>query len=192
VSSREHTRNSAASSPIGRSAMIGARSAASHGSVYFFSAARSLRSMRAVMSCLTLACAGMAGKETGRSDEGNPTTVTNLKCRFRLGPTAARCHNRCMRAPLFVVLSALMLASCARRGPAGFQGYLEGEFIYVAAPLAGQLEKLAVQKGARVEAGAPLFALERSAELADQRQAADQLQAVQARLADLKKGSRPT
>jgi HlyD family secretion protein len=85
-----------------------------------------------------------------------------------------------------------MLASCARRGPSGFQGYLEGEFIYVAAPLAGQLEKLAVQKGARVEAGAPLFTLERSAELAAQRQAADQLQAVQARLADLKKGSRPS
>src|SRR5882672_4423477 len=97
-----------------------------------------------------------------------------------------------MRVIVILAALAVGLTGCARRAPSGFQGYLEGEFIYVAAPLAGQLEKLAVQKGARVEAGAPLFALERSAELAAQRQAADQLQAVQARLADLKKGSRPT
>lgn len=97
-----------------------------------------------------------------------------------------------MRAFLFLAIIALALPGCARRERAGFQGYLEGEYIYVAAPLAGQLDQLAVQKGARVAAGAPLFTLERSAELAAQRQAADQLQAVQARLADLKKGSRPT
>ena len=95
-------------------------------------------------------------------------------------------------APVLSLAAACMVAGCARHASAGHQGYLEGEFIYVAAPLAGQLEKLAAQKGARVEAGAPLFTLERSAELAAQRQAADQLQAVQARLADLKKGSRPT
>ncbi len=97
-----------------------------------------------------------------------------------------------MRHAILFALAALTLAGCARRGPSGFQGYLEGEFIYVAAPLAGQLEKLAVQKGARVEAGAPLFTLERSAELAAQRQAAEQLRSSQARLADLKKGQRPT
>src|SRR6185369_14323400 len=50
----------------------------------------------------------------------------------------------------------------------------------------------AVQKGTHIEAGTPLFALERSAELAAQLQAADQLHAAQARLADLKKGSRPS
>jgi HlyD family secretion protein len=82
---------------------------------------------------------------------------------------------------------ALLLAftGCARHGPPAWQGYLEGEFVYVAAPLGGQLETLSVQKGAQVAAGAPLFALERSAELAAQRQAA-------ARLADLGKGQRPT
>jgi HlyD family secretion protein len=69
---------------------------------------------------------------------------------------------------------------------------LEGEFIYVGAPLAGQLDKLEVQKGARVEADAALFALERRAELAAQQQAVAQLGAAQARLADLQKGSRPS
>jgi HlyD family secretion protein len=62
----------------------------------------------------------------------------------------------------------------------------------VAAPLAGRLDSLAVEKGARVEAGAPLFTLERSAELASQRLAAEQLAAATARLEDVKKGSRPT
>ena len=97
-----------------------------------------------------------------------------------------------MRLPALLVLSVLALAGCARPGPAGFQGYLEGEFVYVSSPLGGRLEKLAVQKGARVVAGTALFTLERSAEMAAQQQAAEQLRAAQARLEDLKKGSRPT
>lgn len=100
-----------------------------------------------------------------------------------------------MRFPAALVFAALLLgvaAGCSRRAPAGWQGYLEGEFVYVASPLAGRVEKLAVQKGARVAAGAPLFALERSAELASQREAADRLRSAQARLEDLKKGARPT
>jgi HlyD family secretion protein len=64
--------------------------------------------------------------------------------------------------------------------------------VYVGSPLAGRLEILAVQRGARVETGAPLFTLERTAEQASQRQAEDQLRAAQARLEDVKKGSRPT
>jgi len=86
-------------------------------------------------------------------------------------------------------LSAL-LPGCGRPTPTLWQGYLEAEFIYVSAPLAGQLEQLSVEKGARVESGAPLFILERSAELAVQRQAAAQLHAAQARAEDLRKGSR--
>jgi HlyD family secretion protein len=87
--------------------------------------------------------------------------------------------------PALAVTLVLAFAGCARHGPPAWQGYLEGEFVYVAAPLGGQLEALSVQKGAQVTAGAPLFALERSAELAAQHQAA-------ARLADLGKGQRPT
>ena len=96
--------------------------------------------------------------------------------------------------PTLLLLAAVVvaLAGCKPPPSTGWQGYLEGEFVYVAAPLAGQLEKLAVQKGTRVAVGAPLFNLERSAELAAQRQAAEQLRSAQARLEDLKKGSRPT
>jgi HlyD family secretion protein len=87
--------------------------------------------------------------------------------------------------PALAVVLLLAFAGCARHGPPAWQGYLEGEFVYVAAPLGGQLETLSVQKGAQVTTGEPLFALEHSAELAAQRQAA-------ARLADLGKGQRPT
>jgi HlyD family secretion protein len=49
-----------------------------------------------------------------------------------------------------------------------------------------------VQKGAQVTAGAPLFSLEQGAELAALRQAAEESRQAQARLADLKKGQRPS
>jgi HlyD family secretion protein len=97
-----------------------------------------------------------------------------------------------MRPLALFLLATLALAGCRQPGPAGFQGYLEGEFVYVASPLAGRLEKLAVAKGARVTAGAVLFMLEHSAEGSAQQQAADQLRAAEARLEDLRKGARPS
>jgi HlyD family secretion protein len=89
-------------------------------------------------------------------------------------------------------LAAFALAGCGRQAAPAYQGYLEGEFVHVAAPLGGQLEKLAVTRGTRVEAGAPLFSLEQSAELSGLREAAEKLRQAQARLADLQKGQRPS
>ena len=86
----------------------------------------------------------------------------------------------------------LALAGCGQRAPSAYQGYLEGEFVYLASPLAGRLEKLAVQKGAQVAAGAPLFTLEQGAELSTLRETAERLRQGQARLADLRKGQRPS
>lgn len=96
-------------------------------------------------------------------------------------------HASCVAAGL-VLLTA---SACRREAPAGWQGYLEGELVAVGAPLAGRLDQLAVQRGTRVAAGAPLFTLERASELAAQREAADRLKSAQARLDDLRKGSRP-
>ncbi|MDB6128588.1 MAG: putative efflux pump rane fusion protein [Verrucomicrobia bacterium] len=97
-----------------------------------------------------------------------------------------------MRLPALLSVTALLLVGCAPKPPAGFQGYLEGDFVYIASPLAGRLDTLSVEKGGRVEAGTPLFTLERSAELAAQRQAIEQLRAAESKLEDLKKGSRPS
>jgi HlyD family secretion protein len=99
--------------------------------------------------------------------------------------------SRSRRAFLSVAALAL-LGACQRQAPAGWQGYLEGEFVHVASPLGGRLDKLAVRKGARVEAGATLFTLEHAGELATQQEATNRLQSSRARLADLKKGLRPS
>jgi len=100
--------------------------------------------------------------------------------------------NHSPASPLLALGALLALAGCSRAGPPASQGYLEGDFVYVASPLAGRVEKLAVTKGDRVTAGQPLFTLEQNAELAAVREAAERLRQSQARLADLQKGQRPT
>ncbi len=90
------------------------------------------------------------------------------------------------------LLGALLVTACAPEPSAGYQGYLEGEYVHVAAPLGGRLDHLAVRRGQRVTAGDPLFALEAEAERAAQREAAGRLEQAQARLADLGKGQRPS
>jgi HlyD family secretion protein len=61
---------------------------------------------------------------------------------------------------------AFALCSCDDPSTDRFQGYVEGEFVYVASPLAGQLDTLSVQRGQQVTAGQPLFALDETAEKA--------------------------
>jgi HlyD family secretion protein len=98
----------------------------------------------------------------------------------------------CFHVNAVLVVLLLTLTACGRRAGAGWQGYLEGEFVHVASPIAGRLEHLAVQKGARVDARTPLFTLEHASELAAQQEAANRLRSGQASLADLKKGLRPS
>ena len=87
--------------------------------------------------------------------------------------------------------ASLALAACAPAGDAPLTGYIEGEYIRVAAPFAGTLQQLSVRRGAQVAAGAPLFALERENEAAARREAAERLAAAEARLANLQTGKRP-
>jgi HlyD family secretion protein len=77
-------------------------------------------------------------------------------------------------------------------GPLQVQGYVEGEYVYVGAPVAGRLETLDVARGDRVEAGAPLFQLDRSSEQPARDDAAARLARAEATLADLRKGRRPS
>ena len=57
-------------------------------------------------------------------------------------------------------------SSCSDPSPDRFQGYVEGEFVYVASPLAGQLDTLSVQRGQQVTTGQALFSLDATAEQA--------------------------
>ncbi|HEX4824167.1 MAG TPA: HlyD family efflux transporter periplasmic adaptor subunit [Candidatus Polarisedimenticolaceae bacterium] len=94
-----------------------------------------------------------------------------------------------MRAPVLLA-TALALTACTHREPSSFQGYAEGEFVYVGSPVGGRLEKLDVTKGQNVEAGAPLFTLESVQEAAAVAQAEQNLHAARAKLADLGTGKR--
>lgn len=90
-----------------------------------------------------------------------------------------------------VAVIALALGACNNERLSSLQGYAEGEYVRVAAPYAGRLEALAVQRGQQVQAGAPLFTLERENEAAALREAQQRLNRAQAQLENLKKGKRP-
>ena len=98
-----------------------------------------------------------------------------------------------MSAPRGMPMLALLtlLAACDQPSDATFQGYFEAEYILVAAPSAGRLERLAVEAGAVVAPGDPLFALEATAEDAAMARAEAELDRAQAQLADLQTGDRP-
>jgi HlyD family secretion protein len=65
-----------------------------------------------------------------------------------------------------VLLLAAALAGCSGKSPGSYQGYIEGEYVYVASPLSGALSNLAVARGDTVKTGQLLFQLERQSEAA--------------------------
>jgi HlyD family secretion protein len=93
---------------------------------------------------------------------------------------------------LLLSSSALLLAGCGRHDEATrYNGYAEAEYTRVAAPVAGRLVSLAVQRGGQVHAGAPLFALEQVDQAAALQQAQAEQQRAEAQARDLAQGQRP-
>ena len=90
------------------------------------------------------------------------------------------------------VAALCLLASCSHPEPNRVQGYVEGEFVYVASPYAGALGSLYVRRGAQVKVGDPLFALENTSERAGRDEARRRLAQAHANLEDAKKGKRPS
>lgn len=91
---------------------------------------------------------------------------------------------------LLPAMLGLLGAGCGQPSPTGWAGYAEGDYVYVAAPLAGRLERLAVQAGQQVVRGAPLFALEAEAEVAARDEAGARLAGAQAQAANTETGKR--
>jgi HlyD family secretion protein len=69
--------------------------------------------------------------------------------------------------------------------PDPWLGYVEGEALYVAAPVSGTLASRPVERGGHVSAGAPLFALDPRTADAGAAQAAAQVAGAEASLSDL-------
>ena len=85
-----------------------------------------------------------------------------------------------------------LVAGCRRANPNRIQGYIEGDFVYVASPLAGALDRLQVKRGDQVKAGDLLFQLECGAEKDARDEASRRLAQGRANLEDARKGKRPS
>ncbi|TXK32825.1 HlyD family efflux transporter periplasmic adaptor subunit [Ottowia sp. GY511] len=105
-------------------------------------------------------------------------------------PRTGRSANRRRLAGVLLAATAV-LAACTEPVGDGWSGYAEGDYVYVAAPVAGRLTRLAVRAGDDVAQGAPLFALDEAPER-DALQAAEaQRDAAVAQSANLQTGKRP-
>jgi HlyD family secretion protein len=80
-------------------------------------------------------------------------------------------------------LAAVFFAGCSPNSSNVFQGYVEGEYVYVASPLGGALTNLAVARGDSAKSGQLLFELERESESAAVQQAEKNLTQAKANLA---------
>ncbi|HWY76626.1 MAG TPA: HlyD family efflux transporter periplasmic adaptor subunit [Verrucomicrobiae bacterium] len=85
-----------------------------------------------------------------------------------------------------------LLVGCKRGDPNRIQGYIEGEYVYVASPLAGALERLEVKRGDQVKEGDLLFQLECASEKDARDEASRRLAQGRANLEDARKGKRPS
>lgn len=88
------------------------------------------------------------------------------------------------------LIICLALAGCGDAGNPAYQGYVEGEYVHVAAPDSGWLTQLNVENGQNVREGDLLFELEATREQAGRDAAAARLAEANARLENLSKGRR--
>lgn len=99
------------------------------------------------------------------------------------------------RSRLALLLCALVCAmafgGCKNTPGNTFQGYVEGEYVYVASPYGGRLLTLMVRRGQTVPPDAGLFGLEAVEENEAVARAEQELAAQKAVLADLRLGKRP-
>jgi HlyD family secretion protein len=82
-----------------------------------------------------------------------------------------------------LLLAAVFITGCSGKSSSVFQGYIEGEYVYVASPIGGALTNLAVARGDEVKTGQLLFELERNSEAAALNEVEKNLTQAEANLA---------
>ncbi len=90
------------------------------------------------------------------------------------------------------VATLCVLAGCGRHAANRVQGYVEGEFVYVASPYSGALKSLNVRRGDQVKSNNLLFVLDTEPEKTARDEAERRLMQARSTLADARKGKRPT
>jgi HlyD family secretion protein len=109
---------------------------------------------------------------------------------FKRNITPSRSISYTAGGGVLLLLTLLGLSGCSGSKDATYQGYVEGEFVYLSSSQSGHLEHLAASRGEQVESGKQLFTLEAIDEKAAQHQAQQQLSAAEAQLADIQTGKR--
>ena len=99
----------------------------------------------------------------------------------------SRINNLCMLLAVLCIMSG-----CGRPVANRVQGYVEGEFVYVASPHAGALKSLDVQRGDQVKTDNLLFTLDNEPEKSTRDEAERRLMQARSSLEDARKGRRPT
>ena len=93
---------------------------------------------------------------------------------------------------LLAVLPVLVLSACGgSSGDVVFQGYVDGDFVYVAPEVGGRIVERAVERGRVVKAGDLLFRLDDAEAAAAVTEAEAELARAEAQLANLQQGQRP-
>jgi HlyD family secretion protein len=92
---------------------------------------------------------------------------------------------------LCAVSAVSALTACSRHAAPVWQGYVEGEYVYLSSSQSGTLTQLDVQRGQTIAAGTSVFGLESVNETAARDEARHQLGVAQEQLADLQTGKRP-
>jgi HlyD family secretion protein len=126
---------------------------------------------------------------TGSKPDLNSLEVPQIKVRGRF-LRRARTLRRFFA--LCVIALPCLLAGCVRPDSGKVQGYVEGEYVYVASALSGRLDSLYVQRGTKVKEADPLFSLDRTPETAARDEAQRRVAQAGANLEDAKKGKRPS
>ena len=93
-----------------------------------------------------------------------------------------------MKRALFLLIA---LVGCQKQEEGVWQGYVEGEYVLLASPYAGQLQKLFVRRGDQIESGKPVFVLEQESERQARAEAEQRMKSAQARLENLQVPMRP-
>ncbi len=102
-----------------------------------------------------------------------------------------KCNTRIGRRLAILALVPLA-AGCAPKGNGSLQGYLEADFVYVAAQFGGRLLELKVAKGDTVQPGAALFLVDQTPDRANLAATEARQQQAESQATDLAKGARPT
>ncbi len=94
------------------------------------------------------------------------------------------------RLLFFALMSFALLTACNKTDDRTFQGYVEGDYLYLSAPFAGFLATLNVDRGSYVSAGTAVFAVAKEPQRYELSEAEAQMNSAQSKIANLQEPHR--